>query len=60
MHAEPEFGGAGFVLEDDGGGDAAGDGGPVDVDYALRGLCQFGEAVGVEVEVVGAAAVGWG
>lgn len=57
MHAEPEFAGAGLVLEDNGAGDAAGDGGPVNVNYTLGGLGKRGEAVGVEVEVVGAAAV---
>lgn len=53
LHAEPVRGGAGFVLQCDGGGDAAGNNRVADGDYA-RGLVRDG-GVGVceEVEVRG-------
>jgi hypothetical protein len=56
LHAEPELACAGFVLEDNGRGDAARNEVPADGDDALGGVGELLEGVGVEVEVVVAAA----
>jgi hypothetical protein len=52
LHAEPEFRRARLVLEDDGRGDTARHVVPRHVDHAFGGVGEFGEGVGVEVEVV--------
>lgn len=56
LHAEPVLAGALLVLENDGGGDAAGDDVPGHGDLTLGGLGELGEGVGEQVKVVGAAA----
>lgn len=56
LHAKPPLRGARFESELDGRSDRAGDDGPGDGDHAFVWIVEFGEGVGEEVEVVGAAA----
>lgn len=52
LHGEPVSAGTRLVLEDNGGGDAARNNLPRDVDYSLGGISELLESVGEEVEVV--------